>query len=444
MHDAPVRPVRAVLVATVLALCAALLPGGGAFAAERRAAGITGHAFDARCAPTQEQMDAWLTSSPFWGAGIYIGGSMTSCRPTATDPGQPHLDATWVARQCAAGWRLLPLWVGPQASCQSGYGDLIDPNPAADYAAADARGRSEAAAAVARARELGLPAGSTLWYDLEGGFDVSSDDCRRSALRFLSGWTLALHDLGHRSGVYSSVSAGIHALDNADHLSPGSYAMPDQVWYAWDNARADSDIDVQWVRAGRWSGERVHQYDLHTTAAYGGVTLTIDRNFMELDGGSQPVRALRECGGTRLDFARYARLRTGSTGPQVRALQCLLRKNARYRGRLDARFDRDVVRAVTAFQRRHDLRTTGKADTATWTALFAQGSAPLLKVGSTGAAVLRLQRALRAAGARSVEHDGVVSDRTAKAVRRLQQRLGTEPTGVVTTETWAALQQGRS
>jgi hypothetical protein len=446
MHVAPIRPHRAraaVVVAAVVALCATLLSGGAAVAAERRTSGFSGYAFDARCAPTQDQMDTWLAASPFWGAGVYIGGSMASCRPTATDPGQPHLDATWVARQRAAGWRLLPVWVGPQASCST-YADRIDPAPAADYAAADARGRAEAAAAVTRARELGLPARTTLWYDLEGGFDVTDDDCRRSALRFLSGWTLALHDLGYRSGVYSSVSAGIHALDNADNLSPGSYAMPDQVWYAWDNARADSDIDVQWVRAGRWSGERVHQYDLHTTASYGGVTLTIDRNFMELDGGSQPVRALRECGGTRLAFARYARLRTGSTGPQVRALQCLLRKNARYRGRLDARFDRDVVRAVTAFQRRHDLRTTGKSDTATWTALFAQGSAPLLKVGSTGAAVLGLQRALRAAGARSVEHDGVVSDRTAKAVRRLQQRLGTEPTGVVTTETWAALQQGRS
>jgi peptidoglycan hydrolase-like protein with peptidoglycan-binding domain len=147
--------------------------------------------------------------------------------------------------------------------------------------------------------------------------------------------------------------------------------------------------------------------------------------------------------GTRLDFPRYSRLRTGSTGPRVRALQCLLRTNAHYRGRLDARFDRDVARTVKTFQRRHDLRVTGKADTATWTALFARGSAPLLKVGSSGAAVLRLQRTLRAAGSRSVEHTGVVSERTAKAVARYQRRLGTDPTGVVTTDTWTALQQGR-
>ena len=445
MRIAPIRPASTrwgVVVTAVLAVCATLLTGGSAAAEERRADGLTGYAFDARCAPTQEQMDAWLTSSPFWGVGIYIGGSTASCRPTATDPGQPHLDATWVARQQANGWRLLPIWVGPQAACHTLYGDLIDPNPAGAYAAADARGRAEATAAVARARELGLPGRSTLWYDLEGGFDVADDDCRRSALRFLSGWTMALHDLGYRSGVYSSISAGIHALDNADHLSPGSYAMPDQVWYAWYNGRADVDIDPRWVRAGSWDGQRVHQYEAPTTVAYGGVALTIDRNFLELDGGSRAPRAARECGGTRLDFGSYPRLKQGSRGDRVKALQCLLRKNARYRGRLDARFDGDVVRAVRSFQRRHDLRLTGHGDAATWTALLAKGAAPLLKVGSAGESVLRLQRALRAAGARSVKPTGVLSDQTARAVARYQHGVGLDPSGVVTDDTWARLQQG--
>ena len=435
---------RTTVVLTVLVtVCATLLAGGSASAAsERGREGLTGYAFDARCAPTQEQMDAWLTSSPFWGVGVYIGGSTMSCRPSATDAGQPHLDATWVARQRASGWRVLPLWVGPQAACQTSYTDLIDPDPAGAYAAADARGRAEATAAVARARELGLPGGTTLWYDLEGGFDVADEDCRRSALRFLSGWTSALHALGHRSGVYSSVSAGIHALDNADHLSPGSYEMPDQVWYAWYNGEEDVDIASQWVRADTWRGDRIHQYEAHTSVVYGGVALTIDRNFLELDGGSRVPRTTRACGRTRVDFGSYPRLRPGSRGDRVAALQCLLRKNGRYRGTLDGRYDRDVVRALRTFQRRHDLRETGKADRATWTVLFATGSTPLLKVGSSGESALRVQRALRAGGARSVRVTGVVTDRTAAAVARLQRRLGLDPTGVVTVETWAALQTG--
>lgn len=163
---------------------------------------------------------------------------------------------------------------------------------------------------------------------------------------------------------------------------------------------------------------------------------------MAPDGGAQPPRRTRECRGTRLDLGRYPKLRPGSRGDRVKAVQCLLRKSARYRGRLDGRFDRDVVRAVRSFQRRHDLRVTGKADTSTWTALFAQGSAPLLKVGSAGRPVLRLQRSLRAAGSRAVRPTGIVTERTARAVRRLQRELGGDPTGVVTPDVWSALQGG--
>ena len=446
MH--PVRPRRALAwlagaLAPVLVL-AGLLAAAAASAAGGTAPGdLTGYAFDARCAPTQEQMDAWLTASPFWGVGIYLGGSTMSCRTTATDPGQPHLDAAWVQRQTAQGWRLLPVWVGPQASCHPLYADRIDPTPDASYAAADARGRSEAAAAVARARALGVAAGSTLWYDLEGGFDLADVDCRRSALRFLSGWTLALHDLGYRSGVYSSVSAGIHALDNADNLSPGSYAMPDQVWYAWYNGRADAEVDPAWVRGESWAGDRVHQYAAQEAATYGGVTLGIDRNFLEVGGGSVAPRAARHCRGTRLDFGVYRTERRGDRGARVRALQCLLKKHARYSGRLDGRFDRDVVRSLRTFQRRHDLRVTGRATGQAWVALLSRGGTPLLKVGSAEESVRRLQRALAAATARRVRVTGVFTDATAAAVRDYQGGAGLAATGVVAAETWQALLRGR-
>lgn len=430
------------LVAAVLLVVLSLASAPQARAAEGDHDGFTGYAFDARCAPTQEQMDAWLTTSPFWGAGIYIGGSMMSCRTTATDAGQPHLDATWVARQRANGWRLLPIWVGKQAACHPLYGDRIDPTPTASYAAADAQGRTEAAAAAMRASELGIPAGSTLWYDLEGGFDVGDDDCRRSALRFLSGWTQAVHDLGYRSGVYSSISAGIHALDNADNLSPGSYAMPDQVWYAWYNGRADSDADPRWVREASWQRQRIHQYVAPAVATYGGVSLTIDRNFLEVGGGSQAPRAVSYCRGTRLDYPSYPRLVRGDDGPRVQAVQCLLKRNGRYRGRLDGHVDRDLVRSVRSFQRHHDLRVTGKVDAATWTVLLAHGSTPLLKVGSTGEAVRRLQRALGAAMSRRARVTGVFSDRTATAVRHYQGQVGLVPTAVVAADTWSALLLG--
>ena len=62
-------------------------------------------------APTQAAMDAWITHSPFRAVGIYISGDSRACRT------QPNLSPTWVSTQVARGWRLLPIALGPQASC---------------------------------------------------------------------------------------------------------------------------------------------------------------------------------------------------------------------------------------------------------------------------------------------------------------------------------------
>jgi peptidoglycan hydrolase-like protein with peptidoglycan-binding domain len=446
---APLSLMRRCCLLATTALVVALVLGGLVAPATATATGrptpgpFTGYAFDARCAPTQAQMDAWLTSSPFWGAGIYLGGSMASCRtdPEVPGSGQPHLDASWVRRQRTAGWRLLPIWVGPQASC-SDYAVRIDPTPDDRYAAADAQGRAEAAAAVARARALGIAPGSTLFYDLEGGFDLADTDCRRSALRFLSAWTTELRARGHRSGVYSNIADGIHALDNADNVSPGSYVMPDQVWFAWANGRADTVFSDK-VRATSWRGQRVHQYALDERATYGGVTLDIDRNYLQVGGGSVPPPVRRVCGGLRLDRADYPTLRTGRRGDVVRVAQCLLKQRQSYRGRLDGRFDRDVAAAVRRFQRSRALPASGRIDGRAWTALLAAGSRPLLKEGSSDDAVRRLQRALNVATAADLRVTGVLDAATARWTRTYQARVRVPATGVVTTATWAALARGR-
>ena len=283
------------------------------------------------------------------------------------------------------------------------------------------------------------PRRSTLWYDLED-FPLVDDDCRRSALRFLSGWTEQLHRLGWESGVYANVAAAIHALDNADKLSPGSYTMPDQVWYAWDNGDADTDIAHRWVREGSWRpGGRVHQYDLDTFAAYGGVRLHIDRSFLDVGRGSVAPRAERSCG-VDLDFRHYRRLVRGSRGAQVQAAQCLLRHKHRFHQRIDGRFDRATYRAVRAFQRSRDLRVTGRVTAATWTVLLAEGSSPVLKVGSASNPVRRVQRALNAAVGARLPITGVFNARTTMMVKRFQKQHALPRTGVVADDTWAALE----
>ncbi len=424
-----------VLCVAAAAVVAALVFWPATVATRVMPGSFTGFAFDTRCAPSQTQMDAWWTGSPFTGVGVYIGGSLRDCHD------QPNLTPDWIATQSQRGWRVLPIWVGPQASCAR-YADRVDATPAGDYAAARLQGGAEADRAVAAAQGLGIREGSTLWYDLES-FRLSDEDCRKSALEFLSSWTRRLHALRFRSGVYSSVASGIHALDHADAVSPGSYRMPDQVWYAWDNGRADTAIARSWVRPLSWASPaaRVHQYALDTTATYGGVTLRIDRSFMDVGRGSVAPPEGRFCG-VRSDFPAYRPLAPGSRGAQVQALQCLLRQEHAYDGPVEGRFDDRTTLAVRSFQASHDLPVDGRVTGPTWTVLLSEGSAPLLKVGSAGDAVRRLQRALNVATDAHLRVTGVFTGPTERWVRAYQQQRGLAATGVVTGSVWDQMLQG--
>ena len=144
---------------------------------------FTGYGFDQCLAPTQSAMDTWWKKSPFSAVGIYISGDSRACRS------QPNLSTTWVATQVARGWRLLPIALGPQASCQPRfprYKDdfTISPSPTGGYAKAAAQGTAEADKNAADAMAYGIGPGSTIWYDLEG-FNLGDTHCRESALVFV-------------------------------------------------------------------------------------------------------------------------------------------------------------------------------------------------------------------------------------------------------------------
>ena len=155
-----------------------------------------GLGFDQCEAPSQSAMSTWIKKSPFRAAGIYISGASRACQR------QSNLNATWVRNQLAAGWHLMPITLGPQASCSTRYpryGRSIDPtiNPSSTnwYAAAKAQGKLEAQRAVRAARNLGIVPGSTLFYDLEAFDTRRSTSCTQSAIRFLHAWTRTLHSL---------------------------------------------------------------------------------------------------------------------------------------------------------------------------------------------------------------------------------------------------------
>ncbi|MFD4244426.1 DUF1906 domain-containing protein [Streptomyces sp. NPDC058525] len=230
---------------------------------------FTGEGFDACTAPTQKSMDAWHTASPFRAVGIYIGGRARACA-------QPQLTADWVRRQAEAGWHLMPIWVGPQPWNSASTGLSTDPSEA------DAQGRSAADGAVAAAASLGLPAGTVLYNDLENYSDRATWDA--PVVAYLTAWTVRLHELGYRSAAYVSAGSGVKALSAHHHQAPE--AMPDVLWVArWNGAASVADADMG-LPAGtpQWAGRRrAHQFRGDHDATYGGVTINIDRNWVDVD-----------------------------------------------------------------------------------------------------------------------------------------------------------------
>ena len=97
---------------------------------------------------------------------------------------------------------------------------------------------------------------------------------------------------------------------------------------------------------------------------------------------------------------------------------------------------------MSRFQRRHDLKTTGELGRRTWTSLLAQGGRPLVKSGSGGDAVRRLQRSLNAAIEARLDVDGVFARQELRAVKHYQRETGHPRTGVVTSATWRQLRGG--
>jgi Domain of unknown function (DUF1906)/Putative peptidoglycan binding domain len=408
---------------------------------------FTGFGFDQCHTPEQRKMNRWLQSSPFLAVGIYISGDSRACRE------QPNLTPAWVSRQLAKGWRLLPITLGPQASCQPrfpryGNDPTIIPRPGTNggYSKAKKQGNEEAIKSVGVAADLGIAPGSTLWYDLEG-FDLRNTDCRESALAFLSGWTWQIHRLGYVSGVYSSAGSGIKMLDDARVNRPDQVVLPDQIWLArWDGK---ANTSTSYLREDGWRPHaRIKQYQGGHDETWGGVRINIDRNFLDV-GRGMVADPETHCGGVRINYPSYETLRapTENTAPatgRIKALQCLLTEQGFYSGAINGHWTKATVKAIQSWQAGHDMAQREVWSRKNWMSLLSAGETPVLKIGSTGSAVRRLQRTLNAAGpAKTVQMNGLFKSDTAAALRAWQQRVGVEVSGVAGNQTWRALSTGR-
>jgi Domain of unknown function (DUF1906)/Putative peptidoglycan binding domain len=406
---------------------------------------FTGYGFDQCLAPEQWQMNRWLQSSPFLAVGIYISGASRGCRD------QPNLTPRWIRTQLRNGWRLLPITLGPQASCHPDfprYGNdpTINPKPGRSnrYSRARKQGAAEADTTVAAATRLGLTKRSTLWYDLEG-FNANITSCRESALYFLSAWTRRLHDLGWVSGVYSSAGSGIKMLDDARVERPGTFTLPDKIWVArWDGV---ANTSTSYIREDGWRpGGRVKQYLGGHDERWGGVRINIDRNYLDL--GKTVAPAEKHCGGVRVNFTAYKGLEPASStytpSPLlVSALKCLLKERKAYDGALNGRYTPRLVEAVHAWQVGHGFAASDRWSRKHWMTLLSAGVSPVLKYGSAGKAVRRVQRSLNAASKKSqLSVTGIFDAATSAALRAWQSKHDLEVSGVAGNQTWAALKRG--
>jgi hypothetical protein len=207
-------------------------------------------------------MSAWA-SSPYRAIGVYIGGLNSACS-------QPNLTASWVREQVAAGWHLIPTYVGLQSPTSS-CGSCAKLSPSS----ATSQGSDAAADAVNLGQAVGIGPGSPIYFDMEAY--TRSTSATSATLSFLESWTTRLRALGYEAGVYSSSASGI--ADLASRLGTG-YTEPDDIWIAnWNGMKSTSD---PFVPDSAWSDhQRIHQYRGGHDETYGGVTINIDNNYVE-------------------------------------------------------------------------------------------------------------------------------------------------------------------
>jgi len=131
-------------------------------------------------------------------------------------------------------------------------------------------------------------------------------------------------------------------------------------------------------------------------------------------------------------------LKRGSNDPAVRDLQQALKTLGHDPGAIDGVFGASTESAVKAFQQAREITADGIVGRVTWINIDeADQSEPVLRMGSSGLPVRRLQSRMSAVGFDMGGVDGRFGAKTEQAVKQLQQlsKLGVD--GVVGAKTWA-------
>jgi len=131
-------------------------------------------------------------------------------------------------------------------------------------------------------------------------------------------------------------------------------------------------------------------------------------------------------------------LKRGSNDPAVRDLQQALKTLGHDPGAIDGVFGASTEGAVKAFQQAREIPADGIVGRVTWINIDeADQSEPVLRMGSGGLPVRRLQSRMSAVGFDMGGVDGRFGAKTEQAVKQLQQQSELGADGVVGAKTWA-------
>jgi hypothetical protein len=208
---------------------------------------------------TTARASAFWNNTPYSNIGVYIGGISAAC---------PMNSGSFISALVAQGWQIMPLWVGPQASCSS-FPHRMSSNATTAFE----QGKTEAHSSYLRLQSLGMSVDNTpVIYDLEN-YDTTNTTCLNAAKAFIRGWVTQAHvPTAQKSGVYGSACAS--GLASFASLSPA----PDFITGAdWDNVKSVRSMSC--VSSSSWTGGRRHkQYRGDHSETWNGVTISVDND----------------------------------------------------------------------------------------------------------------------------------------------------------------------
>ena len=140
-------------------------------------------------------------------------------------------------------------------------------------------------------------------------------------------------------------------------------------------------------------------------------------------------------------------LYSGCTGDAVKTLQEKLNAKGFDSGNVDGIFGAKTYAAVTSFQKANSLGVDGIVGKLTWAKLYDATpvnvtpvtTQPMLRTGSRGDAVRKLQELLNAKGYTCGDVDGIFGSKTYAAVLAFQKANGLAADGIVGSLTWGKL-----